>query len=58
MSRNDDWFDDYVIMQMMENEESDESDEYDEMAPSEKSGCLPGILWIILIVYIFAQLIR
>ena len=57
MSRNDDWFDDYVIMQMMENEESDESDEYDEMAPSEKSGCLPGILWIILILYILVQLI-
>lgn len=55
MSRNDDWFDDYMIMQMMENEESDECDE---MAPSEKSGCLPGFLWIILIVYIFAQLIR
>lgn len=54
MSRNDDWFDDYVIMQMMENEESDE---YDEMAPSEKSGCLPGILWIILILYILVQLI-
>ena len=54
MSRNDDWFDDYVMMQMMEDEEPDE---YDEMAPSEKSGCLPGILWIILILYILVQLI-
>lgn len=54
MSKSDDWFDDYMIMQMME----EESDEYDEMAPSEKSGCLPGIFWIILILYILVQLIR
>lgn len=55
MDRNDDWFDEFMMMQMMEDEEPDS---YDEMAPSEKSGCLPGILWIILIVYILIQLIR
>ncbi len=55
MSKHDDWFDDFMMMQMME--EDEENDAYDEMAPSEKSGCLPGILWIILILYCVVQLI-
>ena len=59
MSKHDDWFDDFMMMKMMEEgDEDDEYDEYDELAPSEKSGCLPGILWIILIFYGIVQLIR
>ena len=55
MSKHDDWFDDFMMMKMVE--ESEEDDECDEIAPSEKSGCLPGILWGVLILYFFVQLI-
>lgn len=58
MSKQDDWFDDFMMMKMMEDDEDEEDDEYDELAPSEKSGCLPGILWIILICYCIVELIK
>ena len=49
---DEDWLDDYMIMQMMEEDEHQEN-----LSSSESSGCLPAVLWGILILYVFLNLI-
>ena len=55
MSKHDDWFDDYMIMQMME------EDDYEEHGSPSSSGtdagCLPVILWVLAILWLFSMAI-
>ena len=55
MSKHDDWFDDYMIMQMMEDDDCREGG-----APSSSGsgcGCFPVVLGVLAILWIFSKLI-
>ena len=49
MGKRDDWFDDFMIMQMME---EDEKSDVGSGGSSANSGCLPGIIVILAILFI------
>ena len=55
MSKHDDWFDDYIIMEMMEEDDCREGG-----VPSSNGsgcGCFPVALGILAILWVFVQLI-
>ena len=47
-----DWLDDYMIMQMM-----DEDERRENHSPSSDRGCFPAVLGVLAVLWIFAQLI-
>ena len=51
MGKRDDWFDDFMIMQMME---EDEKNDADSGGSSTNSGCLPGIIVVLSILFILS----
>ena len=55
MSKHDDWFDDFMMMKMMEEDEHRNGG-----SPSSggsDSGCLPVVLGVLAILWVFAKLI-
>ncbi len=55
MSTHDDWFDDFMIMQMMEEDERRGGDS--SSSNGSDSGCLPVVLGLLAILWIFSKLI-
>ena len=51
MGKHNDWFDDFMIMQMMEEDEKSDSGSGDS---STNSGCLPGIIVVFAILFILS----
>ena len=55
MGTHDDWFDDFMMMKIMEDDER-----RNESSPSSggsDSGCLPVVLGVLAILWVFAKLI-
>lgn len=55
MSKHDDWFDDYMIMQMME--EDERRDSGSPSSGGSDSGCLPTVLVVIGFLWVLLKLI-
>ena len=53
MGRHDDWFDDFMIMQMIE---EDEKSDTGSGGSSTNSGCLPGIIVVLAILFVLVLL--
>ena len=51
MGKRNDWFDDFMIMQMME---EDEKSDTGSSGSSTNSGCLPGIIVMLAILFILS----
>ena len=54
MSKHDDWFDDYMIMQMME---EDDYGEHGSPSRGADVGCLPVALGVLAILWFFSMAI-
>ena len=52
MSKHDDWFDDFMMMKMME-----EDEDHSPSSAGSDSGCLPVILGVLAVLWVFAKLI-
>ena len=52
MSSRPDWFDDFIIMEMME-----EDDLREGSSPSSNSGCFLGTIGVLLVIGLFLMLI-
>ena len=51
MGKRDDWFDDFMIMQMME---EDKQNDADSGGSSTNSGYLPGIIVVLSVLFILS----